>query len=331
MLLLGVAAWSGSAFAGDDQPPKKEAKPAAAAAQPPGPGQAARADIQATLGFVPGFLKDMPDNALPGAWEEMKGIQMNPKTALSGKTKELIGLAVSAQVPCTYCVYAHTEFAKLNGATDAEIKEAVVVGSQTRHWSTVLQGNQTDLAKFKAEIAALLAHMKKVAAGQAPAPRPMAVTDAQSAMADIQQNFGSVPEFMRRFPAEGLAGAWKEFRDVVMAPNTAIESRFKTLIGIGVASQIPCRFCLAADTQFAKMEGSSEREVSEAIAMAAITRHWSTYLNGTQTDLAAFKRDIDRLVKGAKKAAAQAKQPVAAAPPAKPSGAAAPAAPTASR
>src|SRR5687767_12311553 len=69
--------------------------------------EAARADIQKTFGFVPQFMLRMPDIALLGAWEEMKGLQLNPNTALSGKVKELIGLAVAAQVPCIYCIHAH--------------------------------------------------------------------------------------------------------------------------------------------------------------------------------------------------------------------------------
>jgi AhpD family alkylhydroperoxidase len=311
IVLLGVMAWSASAFAGDDQPPKKEAKPAA---QPPGPAQAARDDIKAMFGFVPGFLNDMPDSALPGAWDEMKNMQMSPKTALPGKIKELIGLAVSAQVPCKYCVYAHTEFAELNGATKQEVGEALVMASLARHWSTVLQGQQTDLAKFKAEIRGWLDHVRKLASGKAPAPRPIQVVDAQTAMQDIQQTFGSVPDFIRKFPPEALPGAWREMRDVEMNPGTALSGKYKSLIGLAVAAQVPCRFCLAADTEFARMEGATEREISEAIAMSAITRHWSTYLNGAQTDEAAFKRDVDKLVRAAKKQAAKAAQPVAAAP-----------------
>ena len=83
----------------------------------------------------------------------MKGLQLNPNTALPGRTKELIGLAVAAQVPCRYCIVAHTEFAKLNGASAAEIGEAVAMAAITRHWSTFLNGIQTDEAKFRAEIA----------------------------------------------------------------------------------------------------------------------------------------------------------------------------------
>ena len=66
----------------------------------------------------------------------MKTLHLNPATALPGKYKELTALAVAAQIPCEYCIYAHTEFAKLNGATEAEISEAVAMGALTRKWST---------------------------------------------------------------------------------------------------------------------------------------------------------------------------------------------------
>jgi len=110
---------------------------------------AAYKDIEATLGLVPGFFRAFPESGIPGAWAEFKGVQLNPGTKLSGKAKELIGLAVAAQIPCTYCVYFHTAAAKANGATDEEIREAVAMAAITRHWSTVLNGMQPDLATFK--------------------------------------------------------------------------------------------------------------------------------------------------------------------------------------
>ena len=113
--------------------------------------KAAYADIQKTLGSVPGFFKAFPESGIAGAWSEFKSVQLNPKTALNGKTKELIGLAVAAQTPCQYCVYFHTAAAKLNGATDAEIREAVAMAAIVRHWSTVLNGMQVDLDGFKRE------------------------------------------------------------------------------------------------------------------------------------------------------------------------------------
>jgi len=114
-------------------------------------GQAAYRDIEQTLGMVPTFFKLFPEVAIAGAWSEFKTLQLNPNTKLSGKTKELIGLAIAAQVPCQYCVYFHTAAAKANGASDEEIREAVAMAAVVRHWSTVLNGMQVDLAGFKQE------------------------------------------------------------------------------------------------------------------------------------------------------------------------------------
>jgi AhpD family alkylhydroperoxidase len=112
---------------------------------------AAYRDIEQTLGTVPTFFKLFPEVAIAGAWSEFKTLQLNPNTKLSGKTKELIGLAIAAQVPCQYCVYFHTAAAKANGATEEEIREAVAMAAVVRHWSTVLNGMQVDLAGFKQE------------------------------------------------------------------------------------------------------------------------------------------------------------------------------------
>jgi AhpD family alkylhydroperoxidase len=109
-------------------------------------------DIQTTLGVVPGFFRAFPEAGLPGAWAEFKQVQVAENTTLSPKVKQLIGLAVSAQVPCTYCVYFHTEVAKAYGATPEEIKEAVALAAISRHWSTVLNGMAIDMATFRSEV-----------------------------------------------------------------------------------------------------------------------------------------------------------------------------------
>ena len=92
-------------------------------------------EMRAGLGTVPGFLKAVPEEGIPGAWEQVKGFVLNPNTALDGKTKELISLAVSAQIPCQYCIYFHTETSRLNGASEREIREAVARAGLTRQWT----------------------------------------------------------------------------------------------------------------------------------------------------------------------------------------------------
>ena len=120
--------------------------------------QVAYKDIEKTLGSVPTMFKILPETAVAGAWAEIKSVQLNPETQLDGKTKELIGLAVASQVPCQYCIYFHTAGAKANGATDEQVREAVAMSSIVRHWSTMLNGMQVDLATFKDETDALMTH-----------------------------------------------------------------------------------------------------------------------------------------------------------------------------
>jgi AhpD family alkylhydroperoxidase len=124
----------------------------------------ARTEIERALGQVPGMFRVFPDSGIAGAWAEFCDFQMGPSTALNGKVKELIGLAVAAQVPCAYCVYFHTRAARLNGATEDEIREAVGMAAVTRHWSTVLNGSGQDFAEFRREADAIFARAEAVAA-----------------------------------------------------------------------------------------------------------------------------------------------------------------------
>jgi AhpD family alkylhydroperoxidase len=117
-----------------------------------GSAEAAYADIEKTLGGVPSFVKQFPKSGIAGAWAELKAIEFSDKTALSAKEKALISLAVAAQIPCSYCIYQDTLSAKKAGASEEEVQEAVAVSALTRHWSTVLNGLQIDLAQFKKEV-----------------------------------------------------------------------------------------------------------------------------------------------------------------------------------
>src|SRR6516164_11557732 len=90
---------------------------------------------------APEWMKQtLPDQALKPHWDEYLAV-MNATGALDGKTKNLIGLAVAAQIPCEYCVFAHTKAAKAAGATDAQIKEAIATAALVRFNSTMLNGS----------------------------------------------------------------------------------------------------------------------------------------------------------------------------------------------
>ena len=120
----------------------------------------AEAEMKAAFGTVPVMMKVYPDHLRAGAWEWFKAT-MSPDAAIPAKFSELISLGVASQIPCTYCVYAHTTMAKMLGATDAEIQGAIASAANTRHWSTVLNGANVPLDEFKKEWDGILAHIKK--------------------------------------------------------------------------------------------------------------------------------------------------------------------------
>ncbi len=120
----------------------------------------AEAEMEEALGTVPVMFKVLPDHLRASAWEWFKATQ-SPDAAIPAKYSELISLGVASQIPCNYCVYAHTTKAKMLGATDAEIKEAVASAAETRHWSTVLNGANVSFDEFKKEWDGILAHIKK--------------------------------------------------------------------------------------------------------------------------------------------------------------------------
>ncbi|MGA8265422.1 MAG: carboxymuconolactone decarboxylase family protein [Ignavibacteriaceae bacterium] len=110
----------------------------------------AQVKMKAMMGSVPVMFEKMPMQVRVNAWELFKSIN-NPKTAIPSKYGELIGLAVAAQIPCEYCIIAHTTLAKLFGATDEEVEEALTKGAETRFLSTVLNGSLVDIESFKSD------------------------------------------------------------------------------------------------------------------------------------------------------------------------------------
>ena len=100
---------------------------------------------------VPKYLRDTyPKHALKPTLEARKAL--NKGAVLDAKTRALVAIGVSAQIPCEYCVYVNHKKARALGATDDEIREAVATAAQIRHWSTVLYGMGYDLEAFQTEV-----------------------------------------------------------------------------------------------------------------------------------------------------------------------------------
>jgi len=124
------------------------------------------AEMKSMLGLVPTFFKSIPDSTLGLEWELIKRVQMEPGP-IPNKYRELIGVGVSAATKCEYCIFFHTEMARLNGATDAEIEDALHYTKSTTGWSTYINGSQADLDQFRSEVKAIVEYLRKQSAAAA--------------------------------------------------------------------------------------------------------------------------------------------------------------------
>jgi AhpD family alkylhydroperoxidase len=124
------------------------------------------AEIESMFGLVPSMFKEVPDATLELEWRLFKAVQFDPGP-IPNKYRELIGVAVAAATKCRYCAAFHTEVAKLNGATQAEIEDAVHYAKSSAGWSTYINGLQIDYDQFVSEVQQACAHVRAQLAARA--------------------------------------------------------------------------------------------------------------------------------------------------------------------
>jgi AhpD family alkylhydroperoxidase len=117
-------------------------------------------EIEQMMGLVPTMFKALPDSSIEEEWQLFKKVQVE-ETAIPSKYRELIGVGVAAIMRCRYCSYYHAELAKLYGATDAEIEDAIHFAKSSAGWSTYINGLQMDFDLFKAEIDESCDHIRQ--------------------------------------------------------------------------------------------------------------------------------------------------------------------------
>jgi AhpD family alkylhydroperoxidase len=105
-------------------------------------------DIIQTLGQVPIFFEDMPDDTLEREWQEWKTFQMED-SAISAREKQLIGFAVAAAIHCPYCTYFHQAATEMMGTSKQQLEEAARMAAETAKYSTYLHGLQVPVEDFK--------------------------------------------------------------------------------------------------------------------------------------------------------------------------------------
>jgi len=115
-------------------------------------------EMEQTLGLVPSFFKSIPDSTLELEWELFKRIELD-ETPIPNKYRELIGVAIAGVTKCRYCAFYHTEAARLFGATEEEIEDAMHYAKTVAGWSTYVNGLQLDYEEFKDEVLRVCEHV----------------------------------------------------------------------------------------------------------------------------------------------------------------------------
>jgi AhpD family alkylhydroperoxidase len=115
-------------------------------------------EIKETLGLVPSFFAAIPEDMLDHEWQIFQRMELG-ETQIPNKYKELLMLAVHSETRCRYCTLFHTEAAKLFGATDEELQEAVHLAKYTVGWSVYLNGTREPEERFADELAQIAEHL----------------------------------------------------------------------------------------------------------------------------------------------------------------------------
>ncbi len=106
--------------------------------------------IESRLGFVPEWVRSMPDQSI----SELSGLLelRFRETSIPPKYRDLIALAAATSMRSRTGIPLNREVAKMHGATDEEVHDAVLLASMVTLLGTYLDGIQYATEPFKKEV-----------------------------------------------------------------------------------------------------------------------------------------------------------------------------------
>ena len=119
-----------------------------------------REDVEANLGMMPGYFDALNEQDLVNEWPNFRRYALE-ETEIPAKYKELIGLAIAANIGCPYCQAFHMGTAKLHGATDEELAEISFLASWTARYSAMIHAQNYDMETFEGELEQVAGHLQE--------------------------------------------------------------------------------------------------------------------------------------------------------------------------
>lgn len=116
----------------------------------------------------------------------------------------------------------------------------------------------------------------------------------QQTVKEIENTFGSVPEFFRNTPQEVLTQMWPLMKKYGLG-ESIIPQKYREMMALAAASAMKCPYCQTFHKESAKMYGASEAELNELAAIVAHTSFWSAILHTQNYDMNRFMKEFQSM------------------------------------
>lgn len=119
-------------------------------------------------------------------------------------------------------------------------------------------------------------------------------TSYSETVSDIEETLGFVPGFMAALPEDDLIQEWPTMKKYVFG-ETEIPQKYRELIGLAVAANTKCPYCVHFHRGVAQLYGASEAEFSEMSTLASFTSRWSAMIHAQEYDMDTFVEETERI------------------------------------
>lgn len=120
--------------------------------------------------------------------------------------------------------------------------------------------------------------------------------DYQETLDEIKETIGIVPGFMKALPEDVLIHDWPLWKHYSLE-ESEIPGKYRELMGLSVAANIKCPYCLSMHTDMAKAQGATDEEIREVYYLASLTSRWSAMLHAQQYDIKKLEMEKAEMAK----------------------------------
>lgn len=119
-------------------------------------------------------------------------------------------------------------------------------------------------------------------------------TSYSETVSDIEGTLGFVPGFMEALPHDDLVQEWPTMKKYVFG-ESEIPQKYRELIGLAVAANTKCPYCIHFHRGVAQLYGASEAELSEMSTLSSVTTRWSSMIHAQEYDMDTFLEESERI------------------------------------